>query len=550
MANRIKGITIDIDGNTTKLSESLAKVNKDLKSTESELKDVNKLLKLDPSNTELLSQKQKLLKDAVTQTTDKLTQEKEALKQLQTGKQTEETIKQQNALKREIEATTISLNKYKSELKEVSPNLKKISDTMGELSEKTMALSIASGTALASLGGLGIKSAKFADELNTTAKQTGFTTEELQKMKYASELVDVSYENMTGSISKLTKQMASGASIFDTLGISITDSSGNMRDANSVWYESLEALSKVENETLRDQYAMELFGKSASSLSGIIDDGGKGLQIYGQEAENLGLILGQDVLDNANALNDELDKTKARLEATFLQVGAQVAETMLPIIEELAEKLSGILQWIASLDEGTIKLVGTILLVGTAISPILKISQGVLGLIQTISTSISLLSTASIPSLVASSGTAIAGITASLSGLLPIILAVASAIGVVAVALDALNRKKNNDAWESYRDQTKNMTQISSQQAQNWMNSNEVQAIKMVDGSTGYFVNNSDYSYNKANASRNGWTDDAIWGDNARVNYNMNVNVQQIDDLNDLIQIADQAQLLNRMGGY
>ena len=72
MANRIKGITVEIGGDTTKLSKALEGVNKDIKGTQTQLKDVQKLLKLDPSNTELLSQKHKLLADAVTATKEKL----------------------------------------------------------------------------------------------------------------------------------------------------------------------------------------------------------------------------------------------------------------------------------------------------------------------------------------------------------------------------------------------------------------------------------------------------------------------------------------------
>ncbi|SFX88135.1 hypothetical protein [Ruminococcus sp. XPD3002] len=61
MANRIKGITVEIGGDTTKLSKALEGVNKNIKNTQTQLKDVQKLLKLDPTNTELLSQKHKLL---------------------------------------------------------------------------------------------------------------------------------------------------------------------------------------------------------------------------------------------------------------------------------------------------------------------------------------------------------------------------------------------------------------------------------------------------------------------------------------------------------
>ena len=74
MANRIKGITVEIGGDTTKLSKALEGVNKNIKNTQTQLKDVQKLLKLDPSNTELLSQKHKLLADAVKAAKEKLYQ--------------------------------------------------------------------------------------------------------------------------------------------------------------------------------------------------------------------------------------------------------------------------------------------------------------------------------------------------------------------------------------------------------------------------------------------------------------------------------------------
>ena len=71
MASRIQGITVEIGGDTTKLSKALESVNKSIKGTQSGLKDVNKLLKLDPSNTELVVQKQKMLKDAIEATKEK-----------------------------------------------------------------------------------------------------------------------------------------------------------------------------------------------------------------------------------------------------------------------------------------------------------------------------------------------------------------------------------------------------------------------------------------------------------------------------------------------
>ena len=81
MASRIQGTTVEIGGDTTKLSKALESVNKSIKGTQSGLKDVNKLLKLDPSNTELVVQKQKMLKDAIEATKEKLVTLKTAAQQ-------------------------------------------------------------------------------------------------------------------------------------------------------------------------------------------------------------------------------------------------------------------------------------------------------------------------------------------------------------------------------------------------------------------------------------------------------------------------------------
>lgn len=79
--NRIKGITVEIGGDTTKLQAALKKVNSEAKNTQAQLKDVEKLLKLDPGNTELLCQKQKLLSSAVSETKEKLATLKTAAEQ-------------------------------------------------------------------------------------------------------------------------------------------------------------------------------------------------------------------------------------------------------------------------------------------------------------------------------------------------------------------------------------------------------------------------------------------------------------------------------------
>ena len=118
MAGNIKGITIEIDGNTTPLQKALSGVNKSIKDTQKQLKEVDKLLKVDPKNVELLRQKQDLLNKAVSDTKDKLDKEKEALKQLAAQDQTPEVTEKMNQLKRAIAEDEAQVKSLTKELKE------------------------------------------------------------------------------------------------------------------------------------------------------------------------------------------------------------------------------------------------------------------------------------------------------------------------------------------------------------------------------------------------------------------------------------------------
>ena len=378
--SRIKGITVEIDGNVTPLQEALKDVDKSLKDTQSSLKDVNRLLKLDPKNTELLRQKQGLLKKAINDTEDKLKKEKEALEQLKSAGNTEANQKAQDALQREIIQTENELKNLKKQYDNTTPSLKEFSAQSKKVAENTKMVSAAAGGLGLAMIGNAYKSAQAADELNTLSRNLGISVEELQKMQYASDLVDVSVDQMAGSMSKLTKQMGSNTKIFEELGINIYNADGSMRDATEVWYESLEALSKVENETLRDQLAMQLFGKSAMELSGIIDDGGAGLKAYGQEAEDLGLILSQDDVDAANKFNDAIDKLKATAGASFMEMGATLAEELTPALEKIVEIATQVFQWFANLDGETQAFILTVLGLIAAISPIAGIISTITGL--------------------------------------------------------------------------------------------------------------------------------------------------------------------------
>ena len=367
---KIRGITIELGLDTKGFQANLKSIDSSLKNTQSQLKDVNKLLKLDPTNTELLRQKQDLLKKATEDTKKRLDELNNALKQMESAPNASETIEQQNALKREIIETKSALDEYEDALGRSNVALNVIAGTSKEVAEKTKAISAVSGGLATALVGNAINSASMADDLNTLSSQTGFTVEELQKMKYASDIVDVSMDQMTGSIQKMTKQMSSGNKAFETLGVSLTDSNGNMRDAKDVWYDSLDALSKVQNETERDALSMEIFGKSAMDMAGIIDDGGASLKALGDEAEGLGLIMSQDMVDDANVLQDSIDRMKGRTEQAFLTMGASLASSLVPAFEKVLDVVTKVVQWFANLDGGTQQTILVILGLIASISPL------------------------------------------------------------------------------------------------------------------------------------------------------------------------------------
>lgn len=377
-SNRIKGITIEIEGNTTKLSESLRQVDKNLKDTQSQLRDVNKLLKLDPKNTELLRQKQTLLKSAISDTKDKLDQEKDALKQLEAVKDpTPEMVKQQNALKREIADTEASLKSYNKQLDAMPSKLDAIASASKNVADKTKGVSALAGAGAFAIVGNAFNAAATADDLNTLARNTGIATDELQKMQYASALVDVSVDDMTGAYKRMVKAMGDGKDTFSELGVAITDQDGNLRSANDVWYETLEALSNISNETERDAKSMEIFGKSAMDLSGIIDDGGAALQEYGQQAQDAGLILSDDTLQAANQLNDQIDTLKATTTAAMLEAGAELATVLAPAIQGVVDGITQLITWFGSLDGSTQTAILTALALVAAISPLASLISGV-----------------------------------------------------------------------------------------------------------------------------------------------------------------------------
>lgn len=460
-SNKIRGITIELGADTSGISKALGGLNADLSSTTKQLKDVDRLLKLDPKNTQLLEQKQRLLGDAIGTTKEKLSQLEKAQQaaSAEVEKGTAGAQKGYDAITREIAATKAELKKFEDQAKTTSAQLNdfvkvagEIGKTAGDIANKTKGMSAASAGLATALLGNAYAAAQAADDINTLAKRTGISTDMIQQMRYATDLIDVSVEDMTTSIQKLSKKMADGNTAFDTLGVSVRNADGSLRNAEDVWWDTLDALSKLPNETEKDALAMQLFEEGASKLAGVIDDGGESLRTLGQEANDAGLILSGDALNNANAFNDGIDQLKATASAAFMEAGASLATTLLPALETLVTKVGEVLTWFGSLDGGTQTLILTVLGLVASIAPIAGLISTIGGAITTLAPVVAGISAAFTAAGGAAGimGAAIAAITS------PIGIAVAAIAGLIAVGValwknwDTI-KQKASDIWNGIK---------------------------------------------------------------------------------------------------
>lgn len=231
MADRIKGITIEIDGNTKGLSQALKGVNKDIKTTQTQLKDVEKLLKLDPRNVTLLGQKMELLGREISQTKDKLAQLKSVKDQMDEGlKNGSVTADQYDAWQREIIQTEQELKNLQTELSKVptaseaaiarasehmdafGQRVSSVGDKISGLGDALMPVS----AGIAALGTASVAAWKEVDEsMDTVIAKTGATGEALAEMQ---EIIQEIATTVPTDFSTVANSVAEVNTRFDASG--------------------------------------------------------------------------------------------------------------------------------------------------------------------------------------------------------------------------------------------------------------------------------------------------------------------------------------------
>ena len=184
--------------------------------------------------------------------------------------------------------------------------------------------------------------AEYADEVMTMSTVTGLSTDQIQEFQYMAELVDVSLDTMTGSMTKLTRTMVaarkggeSATQAFQQLGIRTTNADGSLRNANDVFFEAIDALGQMEDGTERDALAMELFGKSAKELNPLIAAGKDSIEAFREEAHAMGYVLDDETLGRLGNLDDSF----VRLGNLRTMLSNKVGAAMAPALERVINKL-------------------------------------------------------------------------------------------------------------------------------------------------------------------------------------------------------------------
>jgi hypothetical protein len=258
----------------------------------------------------------------------------------------------------------------------------------------TAALAIAVVGLAGGMAKMVMSSASAADNLVEMSAKTGISVERLQELSYIGKQTGTDLETVTGANARLIRSMDSAAEgtrtqaeAFKKLGISVVDSSGNLRNSQTVFQEALTKLGEMSNETERDAASMALFGKSAQELNPLIKTSAEELAEMTEQAHGFGAVMSDQAVSGLADLNDLLDGLKDGLRGTLGEISA----AFLPGIKGMTTGVSGYMRDLVEIIQGSNGDLGSMAsgiggLLGKILSDIAgkgpEMLQGGLGMIQ------------------------------------------------------------------------------------------------------------------------------------------------------------------------
>jgi hypothetical protein len=559
------GAGITLDGER-QFKAAITEINNGLKVTASTLALVTAQFSNNATSVAALTAKNEQLENRISSQTEKIAKLREALAHAATtyGEADKRTMDWQVSVnKAEIELIKMNeeLDQNKSQLQQAQKDMQKYGLSADEVADKTTgfgnkigdlanalginlpagadkAIRALDGTKLSTMalvgvvtgliagfGKLTIDTAKTADEILRLSEVTGLSTDTIQGMNYAAELVDVSAETITGSMRKMIRSMSDAQNgskearqAFKDLHISITNN-GRLKDSEQMFYELVDALGRVKNETERDAISMQIFGKSAQELNPLINSGSKSLKEFVEQAKEAGYSLDYETL---KAL-EKLDTSMKQLDNQTQAVKNSLAIVLLPV-------LTGFFELLNKIDP---KILATVAIIGTVAVVAITVVKG----IESITDTFKALDTKSLKT------------TAIIVGAVAALIALAAIIAVIVGKGGELNRTMSG-VGSSVGDMVGIINGAGNRVGHNalgtnnwrggytWVGEEGPEIVNLPAGSKIYSNRQSRQMVNNADFDSGG----------GNTIINLSVNMSEVDEVYKLVNVCKRAKQTQRMG--
>lgn len=395
--------------------QALSEIGNGMRVLDSEMRKVQSAYAKNADSVESLAAQNDVLERKILSQTEKIEYLKAALQQSaeKYGESDKRTMQWQTSLNNaeaELNNLNNKLDENKGKIEESGKEAGNLGDVVGGLTEKFgiklpegmqksmnsmgslnttsvkiaggfVALAVAIAKAEKALIQMTRESAEAADDIVTLSSVTGMSTDSIQELNYMADLTDVSLDRIRDSLKETTNKMQEAATgtgdayeAYNKLGVKITDVDGQLRSAEDVFYDTIDALGDMKNKTERDALAMDLMSESAQELNPLIKIGSDGLKQYAQEAHSMGYVLDNEALTALTEVDDAYQRLQKSQEGAKNQLSAEFA----PYLTEFYEKITKLIKdgGQALKDSGLVDSFGMLLeTVGDIIEPTDQLSS-------------------------------------------------------------------------------------------------------------------------------------------------------------------------------
>lgn len=395
--------------------QALSEIGNGMRVLDSEMRKVQSAYAKNADSVESLAAQNDVLERKILSQTEKIEYLKAALQQSaeKYGESDKRTMQWQTSLNNaeaELNNLNNKLDENKEKIEESGKETGNLGDVVGGLTEKFgiklpegmqksmnsmgslnttsvkiaggfVALAVAIAKAEKALIQMTRESAEAADDIVTLSSVTGMSTDSIQELNYMADLTDVSLDRIRDSLKETTNKMQEAATgtgdayeAYNKLGVEITDVDGQLRSAEDVFYDTIDALGDMKNQTERDALAMDLMSESAQELNPLIEIGSDGLKQYAQEAHSMGYVLDNEALTALTEVDDAYQRLQKSQEGAKNQLSAEFA----PYLTEFYEKITKLIKdgGQALKDSGIVDSFGMLLeTVGDIIAPTDQLSS-------------------------------------------------------------------------------------------------------------------------------------------------------------------------------